>query len=103
MLFTAHDTGQPVGSAAGCGPFATCSSSPELLMRWRAPGEDLERREFSPGIPEVISKTLKDRSLIDVYVPLDRNDAIFGASTRRDTGWIGFLTPVKRHLPIYRK
>ena len=63
VLFTAHDTGQPAGSGAGCGPFATCSNSPVLLRRWRAPGEGLERREFSPGIPEVtgISKTLKDR------------------------------------------
>ena len=61
VLFTAHDTGQHVGSAAGCGPFATCYNSPELLRRWKAPGEGLERREFSPGIPEVISKTLKDK------------------------------------------
>ena len=51
---------QHVGSAVGCGPFATCYNFPELLRRWRAPGEGLERREFSPGIPEVISKTLKD-------------------------------------------
>jgi hypothetical protein len=37
-----------------------------LLRRWRAPGEGLERREFSPGIPEVISKTknTKDTALL---------------------------------------
>ena len=56
VLFTAHDTGQHVGSAAGCGPFATCYNSPELLRRWKAPGEGLERREFSPGIPEFLRK-----------------------------------------------
>jgi hypothetical protein len=38
-------------------------TSPVLLRRWRAPGEGLERREFSPRIPEVISKTLKDKAV----------------------------------------
>ena len=60
-LFTARDGGVPMSSAAGCEPSPTCYRSHELLGRWGRCGEGLERREFSPGLPEVISIALKDR------------------------------------------
>ena len=58
-LFTARDGGVPMSSAAGCEPSPTCYRSHELLGRWGRCGEGLERREFSPGLPEVISIALK--------------------------------------------
>ena len=55
-FFTARDAGVPVGSAAGCGPFPTCSRSHERLGRWGWCGGELESQLFC----QVISNTLKD-------------------------------------------
>ena len=65
VLFTARDGGHPVGSAAGCGPFPTCSRSHERLGRWGWCGGGLESHPFCPVFAEVISNTLKDK-IVDV-------------------------------------
>ena len=59
-LFTVRYTVVTIGSAPGYGHSGSPSSSTGQEGGGGGCGGVLERRKFSPGIPEVISKTLKD-------------------------------------------
>ena len=59
-LFTARCTVVTIGSAPGYGHFGSLSSSTGQEDGGGGYRGVLERRKFSPGIPEVISKPLKD-------------------------------------------
>ena len=62
-LFTVRYTVVTIGSAPGYGHSGSPSSSTGQEGGGGGCGGVLERRKFSPGIPEVISITLKDISL----------------------------------------
>ena len=59
-LFTVRYTVVTIGSAPGYGHCGSSSSSTRQEGGGGGCGGVLERRKFSPGIPEVISITLKD-------------------------------------------
>ena len=61
-LFTVRYTVVTIGSAPGYGHFGSLLSSTGQEDGGGGCRGVLERRKFSPGIPEVISKPLKDKS-----------------------------------------
>ena len=76
-LFTVRYTVVTIGSAPGYGHSGSPSSSTGQEGGGGGCGGVLERRKFSPGIPEVISITLKDsRSNIENNRRLERSTAL---------------------------